>query len=236
MATDSYEVLATELTLHRAVGEVRDPVSADLIDIQQGRGRTVTAGTIVSANEISPIVLDALENEDHPSHEYVSRQLRAVSDDPNEDSLGEPIAGYDEMELGDILAAIAALPSVQVQRIKEYEALNEGREEIVTFNIGYGESPIARQTGLVSSEHEETDDTKDVARIRTRANPPPDDEVVAPGEGITGTGEPAIEPGTAAREADEDGKKKVVRRGRRVRASDDDKSSDSSSGSGSSGE
>jgi hypothetical protein len=233
--TQNYEVLVPELTVHRQVGELRDPITDTVVGIQQGMGRTLTAGTIVSADDLSPILLEALENEDHPSHAAVSRKLRPVSEDSNEEIFGVPIAGYDDLDEEQILAIMAVLPSAQVQAIKQYESLHDNRGVISNYSIGFGESPEARQTGLVSSELEEPDEDKAVNRIRTRTvDPEADGEIVEPGEGITGTGERQIPPGTAAAE-DEEGsepKKKVTRRGRRPRpqsqgGSDDSGSSDS---------
>jgi hypothetical protein len=215
--TQNYEVLVPELTVHRQVGELRDPITDTVVGIQQGMGRTLTAGTIVSAADLSPILLEALENEDHPSHEAVSRKLRPVSEDS-------------------ILAIMAVLPSAQVQAIKQYESLHDNRGTIVNYSIGFGESPEARQTGLVSSDLDEPDEDKAVNKIRTRnVDPEADGEIVEPGEGITGTGERQIPPGTAAAQ-DDDGepKKKVARRGRRPRPQQQQGGSDDS-GSGSSG-
>jgi hypothetical protein len=234
--TQNYEVLVPELTVHRQVGELRDPITDTVVGIQQGMGRTLTAGTIVSAADLSPILLEALENEDHPSHEAVSRKLRPVSEDSNEEIFGVPIAGYDDLDEDQILAIMAVLPSAQVQAIKQYESLHDNRGTIVNYSIGFGESPEARQTGLVSSDLDEPDEDKAVNKIRTRnVDPEADGEIVEPGEGITGTGERQIPPGTAAAQ-DDDGepKKKVARRGRRPRPQQQQGGSDDS-GSGSSG-
>ena len=53
----------------------------------------------------------------------------------------------------DILAAMRVLPSPAVMRIKDWEAAkgDDAREEIVNFNIGYGESPDDRQSGRIGA-------------------------------------------------------------------------------------
>lgn len=229
--TKNYEVIAPELTLHRQVGTLVDPLSGQEVGIQQGRGRTVSAGTIVSSDDLSPILLEALEDEDHPSHDYATRQLREASDESNEEIYGEPIAGYDDLDEEQILAVLRVLPSAQARAVVTYEKNHENRPVIANFSIGFGESPEARQTGLVSSQLEDTDDTKAVAKIRTREVV--DDEIVEPGEGITGTGERAIAPGTAeAEEGEKSTPKKVQRRGRRQRPAGSSGSSDSSGDEG----
>lgn len=230
-ATTQYEVIAPELTLHRQVGELTDPISGQTVGIQQGRGRTVVAGTIVSSADLSPILLEALEDEDHPSYDYATKVLREVSDDPNEETFGEPIAGYDDLDEEQILAVLGVLPSAQAQAVKAYEASHENRSIIVNYSIGFGESPEARQTGVVSSDLDDTDESKAAAQIRTREVV--DDDIVEPGEGVTGTGERAIAPGTAASEDDKGSKKTVPRRGRRQRPAGSQTSGDSSGDGGS---
>lgn len=232
MATDTYEITADEYTIHKEVGRVTDPVSGAVVDIQQGQGKVYFRGDIIPASEISPATLDALEDEDHPSHEYVAKRLKKSGDDPREAldaRVGAPFAGYDEMDEEEVVTAMRNLPSAAITRIKEYEVAHENREEIVGFNIGFKESPIARQTGKVSSQHQDAADDKTVADITTREVP--EEGVVQPGEGITGTGDPQVEPGTAkAAESGTRGSRQ--RRSRRTRSASE---GDSGSGSGDGG-
>lgn len=225
MAVRNFRVLAPELTVHKQVGELRDPITQTVTGIVQGQGTIVFEDEVIPEGEISPLLIEAIDNEDHPSHDYATRQIEEVKDDPRlslEARLGVPVAGYEEMEEDDIVAVMRHLPSSAIQRIKEYESeRDDPREGIVSYNIGFGESPLQRQEGKVSSDREDTNDDKAAARLRTREVP--EDDAVVPGEGITGTGEPAIPYGETADE--EEGKgdmtgskpKKVVRRGRRDR-------------------
>jgi hypothetical protein len=116
------------------------------------------------------------------------------------------------------------LPSAAIQRIKEYEGeRDDPRERITGYSVGFGESSIDRQEGKVSSDLQDTDESKAAVRISTREVP--EDGPVVPGEGVTGTGDPQLPYG--AREDAEGGDVKKVgdikgtgsarRRGRRDR-------------------
>lgn len=243
--TRSFVILGDEVTLHRATGLLRS--QGVVTGVQQGLGDTYYAEETVKVNEVAPFYLAALENENHPSHDYVSSMIGFAEDEESKVDLarrlGLPFDGYDDMDLEDILAAMRVLPSTTVQAIKQYEKEHEGRVEILNYSIGFGESPEARQTGVVSSDLADADTSKAVGRIRTRQTPAPADEVIAPGEGITGTGEPAIPHGAAAAEEKaDDGSgdtpmKKVARRSRSARSragksGDDGNPDDDTSGSG----
>lgn len=221
---DSYEVLVDGLTVHKQVGELIDPITNRVIGIQQGQGRVLYAGDVLREDEISPKVLDILNDEDHPQHESVSEKLKKVNKEAglnSEARLGLPFAGYDELDEDGVIAAMANLPSAAIQRVKEHEAsLDDPREAIVNYSIGYGESPTDRIKGKdrVVSNLDETDgEDKESSKITTR-EVDVEEGTVQPGEGITGTGDPAVPPGTA-KASDGDGKKKAtVRRGGRRRA------------------
>lgn len=203
MAGTTYEVLVDELTLHKTVGEINDPFSGEKIGVQNGRGETFFKGEKVDESDISQDVLDALNDDDHPSHEAVSKRLKKSSGDAEENlavRLGLPFAGYDDMEEDDIVVAMRVLPSAAQQRIKDYEAKRDDpRERIVNYSIGFGESSIERQEGTVSGDVVEPGDERDpeakpTARLKTRTVP--DEGPVEPGEGITGTGDPELAYGT----------------------------------------
>lgn len=232
MATDTYEVIADQYTIHKEVGRVSDPISGQTVDIQQGQGKVYFRGDVIPASEISPLLLDALNDEDHPSHDYVSKRLRESGDDPREAldaRVGEPFAGYEEMDEDEVVNAMRNLPSRAITRIKEYEAAHDNREAIVGFNIGFKESPIARQTGKVSSDLQDAADGKAVAKLTTREVP--EEGVVTPGDGITGTGDPQIPHGS--RKEDDEGSSRGTRqrRSRRTRTSGGDDKSGSGEGS-----
>lgn len=232
---DTYEVIADQYTIHKEVGRVTDPVSGQTVDIQQGQGKVYFKGDVIPASEISPLLIDALNDEDHPSHEYVAKRLKESGDDPREAldaRVGEPFAGYEEMDEDEVVNAMRNLPSRAITRIKEYEAAHDNREAIVGFNIGFKESPVARQTGKVSSDLQDAADDKTAAKLTTR-EVPEDGGTVTPGDGITGTGDPQI-PHGSRKEDDESsgsGRGSRQRRSRRTRSSGD---SDSGSGEGSS--
>lgn len=216
MAKDSYEVLVDELTVLRQTGELTDPISGRVIGIQQGQGKTYFRGEVIPAEAVSPVLRDALDDSDNELHETVSKRLKKVSGDPSQNTglrLGLPFAGYDDMSEEEILVAMSNLPSPTTQAIKEYESQNEGRERIVNYSIGFGESPIDRQEGLVGSELDEADEDKATAKLTTREVP--EEGIVQPGEGITGTGDPQIPHGSI--KASEEGDKPTARRSRRPR-------------------
>jgi hypothetical protein len=230
---DTYEVIADQYTIHKQVGSVTDPVSGEVTDVQQGQGKVYFRGDVIPAGEISPLLLAALEDEDHPSHDYVAARIQKSGDDPREalsPRLGEPFAGYDDMEENEVVNAMRNLPSAAIVKIKEYEEAHDGRDAIIGYNIGFGESPIARQTGLVSSEHQDTNEDKESAKLTTREVP--EEGVVQPGEGITGTGDPQI-PHGSIKEEEEGGQRKGAqrRRSRRARPASDSGGSGGSEGS-----
>jgi hypothetical protein len=227
MANKGYKVLVDELTVHKAVRPLTHPITGESMGWQQGAGETWFLDEVIPAESINPEWAEALDSgdEDNPLYGDLSKVLEPSSDEPalNEAyRMGLPFEGYDDMEEDDILAAMRVLPSPAVMRIKDWEATrgDDAREAIVTYNIGYGEGPDDRQFGRVGqAEDEELDDNKAVRRIRTRQAE--DGEPVIHGEGITGTGEPQVEPGTAAAKEEEEsgdgGAKKSTRSGRRPR-------------------
>lgn len=236
MAT-TYEVLVDELTVLRQTGELTDPISGRVIGIQQGQGKTYFKGEKIPEENVSPVLRDALEDSDSPLHETISKRLKKSSGDASENTamrLGVPFAGFEDMDEDEVLAAMSSLPSATIQAIKQYEGQGQGRERIVNYSIGFGESPLDRQEGLVGSDLGDADEEAAVARLTTREVP--EEGPVQPGEGITGTGDPQV-PYGSAKEAEGDDKP-AARRSRRSRTtktkSDSDEGSGSGSGSGSS--
>ena len=238
-----YEVLVDELTIHKAVRELAHPITGEKIGYQQGAGETWFLGEVVPAEAMNPEWVEALDEGEGPLFDALSDKLKPSSDEPalNEAfRMGLPFEGYDDMDEDDILAAMRVLPSAAVMRMKDWEAAHEGRPDIVNYNIGYGESPDDRQSGRIAqSEDEETDDTKPVRAMRTRTAE--EGEPVIPGEGITGTGDPQVAPGTAAAAEAEEKSSGGARRasgggraGRRPRPAKPTESGSSSGGSGSS--
>lgn len=227
MAETVYEVLADELTVHRAVGTITDPLSGEKVGVQNGRGETYFKGEKIAEADITPDVLNALNDDDHPSHEAVSKRLKKSTGDAEQDPvlrLGPPFAGYDDMEEDDIVTAMRVLPSAAQQRIKDWEEKqDEPRERIVNYNIGFGESALERQEGTVSGALVEEGDERDPAdkpTARLKVRTVPEEGPVEPGEGITGTGDPEKAYGSEADDEKGDIKgsgTKRARGGRRAR-------------------
>jgi len=190
MATDTYEVLKDGTTLHKDVRELTNPMTGDVVGYQRGNGKIYLEGEIVKAADVGSLYKDALEDEDHPAHEYVAARLRKVSDEPSEDinrRLGVPFAGYDDMDTDEVVAAMRNLPSATIQAIKRYESSkDEPRSEIADYSIGFGEHPDDRQ--LAELDVPPAAGGKAVSKITTRNVP--EDGPVQHGEGVTGTGEP----------------------------------------------
>jgi hypothetical protein len=207
MANNGYKVLVDELTVHKAVRPLTHPITGESMGYQQGAGETWFLDEVIPPEQMNPEWAEALDSGEGPLFDALSDKLEPSSDEPaiNEAyRMGLPFEGYDDMDEDDILAAMRVLPSAAVMRMKDWETQNEGRDAIVNFNIGFGESPSDRQEGRIGQlEDEEVDETKPVRAIRTRQAE--EGEPVIPGEGITGTGDPPIPPGTAAKAEAEEG-------------------------------
>lgn len=203
MAVNSYEVIDGPVTIHRDVRQLRNPLTNEPVGYQRGAGKTYHEGDVLEEAEVSSLYRDALDDKGHELHEAVSRKLKKVSDEPGlnlEAHLGLPFEGYDDMETEDIVNAMRVLPSATVSRIKQYENANEGRSEITNYNVGFGEHPDARQ----NAQLDVPDPAEDKAAREITTREVPNTGPVRHGEGITGTGEPAVEPGTAKAEEDEE--------------------------------
>jgi len=222
---DTYEIVADEVTILKQTGELIDPITGRSLGIQQGAGRVYLKGEVVPASEVSPLMIEALEDEDHPGHEAAAKRIKKVSDDPRENvelRLGVPFAGYDEMDEDEILAALRVLPSSTVQAVKTYEAgQDDPREKIVNYSIGFGQDPAARQEGRIGSElDEEQRDEADKAVAKLTTREVPEEGLVQVGDGITGTGDPQIPHGS--RSEDDEDKPPARRRSRRARTQKDE--------------
>lgn len=232
---ETLEVIGDEVTIHAVVGELKDPISKEVIGHQHGNGRTYLKGEVIPVSQVSPDVLAALEDEGHPSHDYTSSLLAYSGEAPREDTgkrIGVPFEDYDNMDEEDILGAMRFLPSSAIAAIKQYEADREGREQIVNFSAGYGVDPDAHAEDRVGSDLQDADEGKKVRKIKTRAVP--EEGPVEHGEGVTGTGE-GTQPHGRLSDGDDDSPKGGARRrrSRRVRST---KSEDEESGSSSENE
>lgn len=214
-----YKVLVDELTVHQTVGALPQPDGSTVY--QNGLGETYLRDEVIDDDMVAEDWKAALESGEGKMYDSLSKVLEQTGDEPELSSrrLGVPFADYDEMEEEDILTAMKVLPSGAIVRIKEYEASrDEPRENIASYNIGYGESPLDRQENRVSGDLQEGDPDKPTSRLTTR-DVPEEGPVVA-GEGITGTGDPDVGYGSKKDEEPGDGIRgtaKARRRGRRDR-------------------
>jgi hypothetical protein len=203
MAEDTYEVIGVdELTVPRTVSKLAQPDGSFIY--QNGMARTYLQGETIAADDVAEDIREALDSGEGPLYEAIKDKLKKGSGEASEDiarRLGLPFEGYDDMEANDIVTAMSVLPSATIQRIKEYEGnRDEPRPEIVDYSIGYGESPVARQT--TELEETELDENKAVRRLKTREVP--EEGPVEPGEGFTGTGDAQIPYGVHADEEEGD--------------------------------
>jgi hypothetical protein len=131
--TDTIEILVDEVTLHaETVPLTQDGV---VVGAQLGLGKTHFKGERVPKSEVAQVYLDALDDEDHPSHEAVSKRIKLSTADPQEDAmlrLGLPFPGYEDLEEDQIVALLPNLPSETVQRIKEWEGKQDEPRETST--------------------------------------------------------------------------------------------------------
>lgn len=207
MATETFTVLADEYTVHKAVGILTDPITGRELGIQQGSGKVYFKDEVIPASEVSPLLIEALDDEDHPSHDYVSARIARSEDAPRQNTaqrLGLPFAGYDEMDEDEIIAALRNLPSATIAAVKQYEKDNDGREKIVNYSVGFGESPGDRNEGIVGSQLDAAGrdaSDKAVAKLTTREV---GEDSVQVGEGITGTGDPQIPHGSIKENAEDE--------------------------------
>jgi hypothetical protein len=208
-----YKVLVDELTVHKAVRELNHPITGEKIGYQQGAGETWFLDEVIPEDQMNPEWVEALESGEGELYEALSTKLEQSSDEPvlNEAyRMGLPFEGYDDMDEDDILAAMRVLPSPAVMRIKDWERKNEGRDSIVNYNIGFGESPDDRPSGrLTPEESDEVDEDKPVRRMRTRSLDDESGEFQF-GEGITGSGDPPVAPGTAAAQEEAEDEEEVT--------------------------
>ena len=231
-----FEVLVDELTIHKAVRQLQHPITGEPMGFQQGNGETWFLGEVVPAEAINPEWVEALESGEGALYDSLKDKLAPSSEEPAVSDavrMGMPFEGYEEMDEDDILAAMNVLPSAAVMRIREWESRHQNRDEIVNYNAGYRVSPNAYQEGKVpgGSDEAEGDESKAVRAIRTRQVV--EGEATVPGEGFTGTGDPAVAPGTAAAAEEDDKPKSTRRAGRRPRPAPKQQPASSEGGGGS---
>jgi len=219
-----YKVLVDELTVHQTIAKLPQPDGSTIY--QNGLGETYYRDEVIPDDKVAEDWREALESGEGRLHDSLSQVLEQSSEEGGGEGarLGVPFAGYDDMEEDDVLNAMKNLPSAAISRIQEYEGTrDEPRMRIVGYNVGFGESSVDRQEGRVSSDLQDTDENKPVTRVNTREVP--EEGLVVPGEGITGTGDPQMSYGSREAGSDEEapapdaikGAATTRRRGRRDR-------------------
>jgi hypothetical protein len=213
-----YKVIVDEVTVHKTVSSLPQPDGSVLH--QNGMGQTYYRDEVVPDDDIAVDWKEALESGEGKLYDSLSTVLEQSSDEGGISAarLGVPFEGYDDMDEDDVLAAMKALPSAAINRIKTYEASRDKpRERIADYNVGFGESPMDRQENVVSGGVQEGAEDKAASRITTRDVP--DEGPVQVGEGVTGTGDPQKPYGSKKDEekGDVKGAGLKTRRGRRDR-------------------
>ena len=197
-----YKVLVDEVTVHSTVAKLPQPDGS--VIYQNGLGQTYYRDEVIPDDKVAEDWREALESGEGALGEALKSKLEHTSDSEGGSTaarLGIPFAGYDDMDEDEVLTAMRNLPSAAIQRIKEYEGQrDEPRQRIVGYSVGFGESSVDRQEGRVSSDRQDADENKASAKINTREVP--EEGLVKPGEGITGTGDPQMSYGS--REASKD--------------------------------
>jgi hypothetical protein len=218
-----YKVLVDELTVHQTVAKLPQPDGSTVY--QNGLGETYYRGEVIPDEKVAENWREALESGEGNLHDALSDKLEKSDESGSSGAARLPFDGFDDMDEDDVLNAMRNLPSAAIQRIKEYEGQqDEPRQRIIGYNVGFGESSVDRQEGRVSSDLQDTDETKAAAQINTREVP--EEGLVVPGEGITGTGDPQMSYGSREASKDDEeapaveaikGSGTVKRRGRRDR-------------------
>src|SRR5688572_23991713 len=128
----AYKVLVDELQVLEAIGEFHDPndnfVGYDHV------ANLWFKDEVIPDNKVSPVIKEAIEDEDNPLHDYYEDKLEAVGGSKEQldlaRRLGLPFDDYDSLEEDDVIAAFRVLSGPVIAAVKEYEAAHEGRERI----------------------------------------------------------------------------------------------------------
>lgn len=188
-----YEVTCPELSVLKAVGEFRDPVTGEVFSYDH-KARTYYEGEVVPDDNVSPVIRMALDeaNEGNPTYVHLSGKLKKLGD--TEEArldiarrLGLPYESYEDLSEDEVLDSFKLLSSPLISAVKEYEARNEGRARILEYDAGRREGVDERVSGKANAEPTEADTTKSVGEIQTRSVGIHGDNTVTPGEGYTGS-------------------------------------------------
>lgn len=145
---------------------------------------TYQPGQVIPADDVSPVVIEKLESGD----EYTNSLLEFAGDGDESPGPQEPFEGYSELSTEEVVRALATLPGVTVEKVREYEAANQNRADVVNYNYGFRESPAERYTGQVQPAPSDPVEKPAVERVATRVT---EGTEVVTGENVA-TGEPAV--------------------------------------------
>lgn len=213
-----YKVIADEVTVLEAIAEFRDPLTGE-VTAYDHRANTYLKGEVVPDNKVSPLIVQALEEADdeNPTYAHLKNLLEKEGDGNAEildvtRRLGLPFDDYDSLSEEEVLNTLRVLSGPLVQAVKEYEAANAGRREILEYNAGTREGVLDRVEGkVIVSDRQDAAEDKPTTDIQTRSV---EGTEITPGEGFTGS-DTARERGKAARESKARGSGESTRRAAR---------------------
>lgn len=147
----SYEVISEgTVSVPRDKETIKDQFGNDVSVLLEEK--LYKPGSVIDDNDVSKFVKERLENGDKRWNSL----LKKVSKDAGDAPLSEPVEGYDELSDAEVLDQLRNLSSEDVSKVKEYEAANKGREEVLEFNVASKEAPSERVETVV----EPTDESK----------------------------------------------------------------------------
>lgn len=196
-----YKILSDELQVLEALSAYRDPVTGE-VNGYNHKANLWLKGEVVPDKKVSPVIKEALDNEDpeDPTYQHLQGKIEKVGSGQEQldaaRRLGLPFDDYDSLSEDEVVGALRVLSAPLVQSVKEYEAQNEGRSRILEYNVGTREAADDRLRGdaAIVSEAQPAATDKAAGEIQTREVSEND---VVPGEGYTGS-DPVREPGVAA--------------------------------------
>lgn len=166
-----YEVKIDELQVLEAIAELSDANGNSLG--YEHRSNLFLNGEVIADAQVSPVIREALEaqDEDDPTYRHLRGKLEYVSDARASlnvaQRLGLPFPDYESLSEEEVVNAMRVLPGAVVQAIKEYEASNDRREAILTYNAGTREGLRDRIEGKLSSDRDDSQEGP-TARFKTR--------------------------------------------------------------------
>lgn len=145
-------------------------------------------GETVPRGEISPVILDALDEADENNPIYAGLKDRLVPADGEsavntQIRLGVPFADYDALSEDEVVDALRLLSGPVIAAVKEHEFNGLKREKILLYNAGTREGVTDRIEGNLSADLAPADPKPTATRV-TRAV---GESSVEPGEGWTGS-------------------------------------------------